>query len=165
MKNYKTATDWKFLGPAAGLVLVALVTPQVARAQGRGGPAGVDIKIRALNQSINDTPFCGVGPGMLGDKLAVDAFMDMNGVVTGIARFEDANGVVTMIQIDRQFGFGPGVLVQNSASQSTVAIWASDSLLPMSPALVNVEIPRNCINTRSTFTPGVDKVTMQMNFR
>ena len=47
--------------------------------------AGVDIKIRALNLSTSDTPFCGVGGGMVGDRLKVDAFMDQDGIVTGTA--------------------------------------------------------------------------------
>ena len=63
------------------------------------------------------------------------------------------------------FGFGPGILVQNSASQDTVAIWMSQLLLPRSPALVNVELPRGCLNTKATFTPGVDKLTVEIKFR
>jgi hypothetical protein len=35
----------------------------------------------------------------------------------------------------------------------------------LSPALVNVALQRGCGNTKSTFTPGVDKVTMQIKFR
>jgi hypothetical protein len=57
--------------------------------------------------------------------------------------------------------------VQNDANQNTVPIWVND-FFPSSglnPALVNVELPRGCTNTKSTFTPGVDKVTVQIKFR
>jgi hypothetical protein len=159
-------------GFAMLVVLISLVmmsgTPGVY-GQGPGGPAGVDIQIRAENRSTSDTPFCGIGGGMVGDKLKVDAFMDMNGIVTGRAVFEDANGAVTVIDLDRffTFGLGGGVLLQNQASQNTVPIWMSDTLGlgGLSPALVNVELPRGCGNTVSTFTPGVDKVTMQIKFK
>lgn len=159
-------TDWRW---AAGLglgVLLAAAAP--AGAQGPGGPAGVDIKIRAQNLSTDDTPFCGVGGGMVGDRLDVDVFMDMDGVVTGTARFEDALHQVTVIPIDRLFPYFGGVLVQNNASQDTVPIWMWDGLATgfgLSPALVNVELPRGCGNTVSTFTPGVDKLTVQIRFR
>jgi hypothetical protein len=106
---------------------------------------------------------------MVGDKLSVDAFMDMNGIVTGRAVFEDANGAVTVIDLNRLFTFaaGGGLLLQNQASQNTVPIWISDNLGlgGLSPALVNVELPRGCGNTVSTFTPGVDKITMQIKYR
>jgi hypothetical protein len=143
-----------------------------AFAQGPGGPNGVDILIRAENRSTADTPFCGVGGGMVGDRLHVDAFMNTGGIVTGTARFEDANGNVTLVDLDRLFtffgnflpeGFGGGILVQNQANQNTVPIWFNDQY--GIPALVNVELPRGCGNTKSTFTPGVDKVTVQLKFR
>ena len=155
----------------AGLALVlAVVGTSVVYAgpAGPSGPDGVDIMIRAQNRSTGDTPFCGVGGGLVGDRLDVDAFMDSTGVVTGTARFEDANGLVTIIDIDSLFtftvgGFGGGVLVQNQANQDTVPIWISD--FAAKPALVNVELPRGCGSTVSTFTPGVDKVTVQIKFR
>jgi hypothetical protein len=151
----------------AALCIGTAVTPSAAVAQGAGGPNGVDIKIQALNRSTEDTPFCGVGPGEIGDRLAVDAFMDQDGVVTGTAVFEGADGTVTEIELDRLFAFFGGMLVQNGASQDTVPIWMSDpagSGVPTA-ALVNVELPRGCLNTVSTFTPGLDKVTMQIKFR
>jgi hypothetical protein len=120
-----------------------------------------------LNRSTDDTPFCGVGGGMVGDRLAVDAFMNQDGVVTGTAVFEDADGVVTEIELDRLFAYFGGMLVQNDASQDRVPIWMSDptgSGVPTA-ALVNVELPRGCLNTVSTFTPGVDKVNMPIKFR
>ncbi|HYT65763.1 MAG TPA: hypothetical protein VEL51_05055, partial [Vicinamibacterales bacterium] len=60
------------------------------------------------------------------------------------------------------------ILVQNQADQNTVPIWINDffpTVYGFSPALVNVELPRGCGNTKSTFTPGVDKVTVQIKFR
>jgi hypothetical protein len=157
-----------------GLVtLAAAVVP--AAAQGPGGPNGVEIQIRAENRVTTDTPFCGVGGGMVGDRLHVDAFMNMNGQVTGTARFEDANGAVTVINLNRMFAFSicnpancGGLLVQNQASQNTVPIWFNDffpSVFGWTPGLVNVELPRGCGNTQSTFTPGLDKVTAQIKFR
>jgi hypothetical protein len=151
-----------------GLCALMAVTAPVAYAQGPGGPNGVDILIRAQNRSTADTPFCGVGGGMVGDRLDVDAFMSTDGHVMGTARFEDANGVVTIINIDRMFAWGNGILVQNQADQNTVPIWINDFFFGsfgFSPALLNVELPRGCGNTKSTFTPGVDKVTMQIRFR
>jgi hypothetical protein len=148
-------------------VLLSMSPPVAVLAQGPGGPAGVDIKVRAINRSINDTPFCGVGGGMIGDRLDVDAFMDQDGVVTGTARFENALHEVTVIEIDRFFPYFGGTLLQNQADQNTVAVWMSDELAlsSLSTSLVNVELPRGCGNTRSTFTPGVDKVTMEIKFR
>ncbi|HYT66439.1 MAG TPA: hypothetical protein VEL51_08485, partial [Vicinamibacterales bacterium] len=89
---------WRYavLGGACSLLVAA--APR-AYAQGPGGPNGVDILIRAENRSTADTPFCGVGGGMIGDKLDVDAFMSTDGVVTGTARFEDATGVVKVIKL------------------------------------------------------------------
>jgi hypothetical protein len=154
--------------------LSVLASAVPAYAQGPGGPDGVDILIRAENRSTDDRPFCNVGGGEVGDKLFVDAFMDTSGVVTGTARFEPATGPSTVIDINRMFTFsilagaGGGILVQNQANQNTVPIWIND-FFPTSglgsPALVNVELPRGCGNTKSTFTPGVDKVTMQIKFR
>ena len=146
-------------------LVLAMTAPSAVGAQGPGGPAGVDIKIRAQNRSTTDTPFCGVGGGMVGDRLDADLFMDTNGTVTGTARFENALHQVEVIDIDSLFGFGPGLVAQNVANQNTVAIWMSDLLLPLSTSLVNVELPRGCGNTKSTFTPGVDKVTLQITFR
>lgn len=164
MRDCKTVRRCAHFVAFAGLI-AGIHTASPVLAQGPGGPAGVDIKVRAENRSINDTPFCNLGAGMIGDRLHVDAFMDMNGMVTGTARFEDALGNVTDIEIDRLFSFGSGLVAQHQLTQDTVAIWVSDLLNPLSPALVNVELPRGCGNTKSTFTPGVDKVTMQLTFR
>jgi hypothetical protein len=128
------------------------------------GPGGLDVKIRAQNRSVIDTPhFCvGTGAGLVGDRLDVDAFTDLAGNTKGTARFMDALGNVTIISIDRIFSFFDGLVLQNEASQQTVAIWLSDN---RAPAHVNVELPRGCANTVSTFTTGVDKVTMQIMFK
>jgi hypothetical protein len=154
----------------AAIAITLAATSAGAYAQGPGGPNGADILIRAENRSTADTPFCGVGGGQVGDRLRVDAFMDMDGDVTGEAIFEDANGVVTRIRINRMFQdgvVGLATLVQNQTNQNTIAIWISDFLPAFaSPtALVNVELPRGCGNTVSTFTPGIDKVTMEIKFR
>jgi hypothetical protein len=154
----------------AAIAIALAATSAGVYAQGPGGPNGADILIRAENRSTADTPFCGVGGGQVGDRLRVDAFMDMDGDVTGEAIFEDANGVVTRIRINRMFQdgvVGLATLVQNQTSQNTIAIWISDFLPAFaSPnALVNVELPRGCGNTVSTFTPGIDKVTMEIKFR
>ena len=161
------------LSPLFVLSWVFVASP--AFAQGPGGPNGVDIQIRAENRSTDDRPFCNVGGGEIGDKLSVDAFMDTNGVVTGTARFEPKSGPATLIDINRMFAFSicspsncGGLLVQNQANQNTVPIWFNDffpTSFGFNPALVNVELPRGCSNTKSTFTPGVDKVTVQIKFR
>lgn len=166
MMKCNVGRDRRWLVVPVGLaaLVLALAGPSAVYA----GPPGVDIKIRAQNRSTADTPFCGIGGGLVGDRLDVDAFMDTTGAVTGTARFEDALGNVTIIELDRlfTFGFGGGFLVQNEASQDTVAFWLSDTLAPFTePAQVNVELPRGCGNTVSTFTPGVDKVTVQIKFR
>lgn len=170
MKMDKKARQGWLFATLVGLgILLSMAPPTRVRAQGPGGPAGVSFKIRAVNKSTADVPFCGVGSGMVGDKLDVDAFMDMDGNVEGTARFENALHQVTIIEIDRAFidGSFPGLLLQNQASQDSVPIWMSDTLAPfnLAPALVNVEIPRGCLNTVSTFTPGFDKVTMEIKFK
>lgn len=163
----------RLTSPLFVLAFIMLASPVFA--QGPGGPNGVDILIRAENRSTADRPFCGIGGGAVGDKLSVDAFMDTNGVVSGTARFEPASGPTTVIDINRMFAFSVcspsncgGILVQNQANQNTVPIWVNDffpTSFGLSPALVNVELPRGCANTKSTFTPGVDKVTVQLKFR
>jgi hypothetical protein len=144
---------------ASFILAIAVVFPFAAY----GGPGGIDIKIRAQNRSIADTPhFCtGIGAGLVGDRLDVDAFTDLAGNTTGTARFMDAQGNVTLINIDRIFAFFDGLVLQNDATQQTIAIWLSDH---RAPAHVNVELPRGCGNTVSTFTTGIDKVTMQIKF-
>jgi len=164
-----------------GIFVVVALAALPAGAQGPGGPNGVEVQIRAENRSTDDKPFCGVGGGQVGDRLSVDAFMATSGAVTGTARFETASGDVTDIDINRLFAFTVcsgnacgGFLLQNSGNQNTVPIWFNDffpttTLIPGIPAgpagFVNVEIPRGCNNTISTFTPGVDHVNVQIKFR
>lgn len=171
MKSQKIGRREGWFVVLMGLALVLTVAwPSAVYAE----PPGVDIKIRAQNRSTDDTPFCGIGAGHVGDRLDVDAFMDPSGVVTGTARFEDADGNVTIIDIDTLLPFGGGgagggLVLQDflgvpPEDQDVVAIWM-DSTAFAKPTLVNVELPRGCGNTVSTFTPGVDKVTVQIKFR
>jgi hypothetical protein len=165
----------RFASLLAAVPFVSVISATPAYAQGPGGPNGVDIQIRAENRSTDDKPFCNIGGGAVGDKLSVDAFMDTHGVVTGTARFEPVGGPATVIDINRMFAFSicspsncGGILVQNQTNQNTVPIWINDffpTSFGFNPALVNVELPRGCANTKSTFTPGVDKVTVQIKFR
>jgi hypothetical protein len=167
-RSAKSVQNCGWFVALAGLCAVLVMAmPAAVSAQRAGGPGGVDITIRAFNRSTSDTPFCGVGGGMVGDRLSVDAFMDQDGIVTGTAVFKDADGVVTEIELDRLFSFFSGVLVQNDASQDTVPIWMWDEIASggRTAALVNVELPRGCQNTVSTFTPGVDPVIMLIRFR
>ena len=177
MTTGKRVVDMRRLVSVVALSVWCLIVPASDLfAQGPGGPNGVDILIRAENRVTTDTPFCGIGGGSVGDRLSVDAFMDMAGVVSGTARFESATGTVTVIDLNRMFAFSVcspsncgGLLVQNQANQNTVPIWFNDFFVNigggLSPALVNVELPRGCSNTKSTFTPGLDKVSVQIKFR
>lgn len=151
----------------AAVITVAIVSRPVA---GYAEPPGVDIKVRAQNRSVTDTPFCNIGPGNKGDRLDVDAFLDPSGNATGTARFEAADGTVTQFPINSIFPFalggdlGGGLVLQDlGGSGHVVAIWMDS--FAAKPNLVNVELPRGCGNTISTFTPGVDKVTVQIKFR
>lgn len=153
-------------GMAIVIAIAIVLIPTIVNAE----PPGVDIKVRAQNRSIGDTPFCGIGGGQKGDRLDVDAFMDPSGVATGTARFEAADGTVTEFNIDSIFPFvigggdGGGFVLQDLAvTGHVVAIWMDS--FSTKPNLVNVELPRGCGNTQSTFTPGVDKVTVQIKFR
>jgi hypothetical protein len=132
------------------------------------GHEGLTIKVRAQNRSIDDTPqFCsGVGPGLAGDRLDIDVTTDASGAAVGSARFEDADGNVTDIAIDRVVVFFGGLLLQNNDTQDTIPIWFGESEVlggeNYAPAHINVELPRGCLNTVSTFTVGPDKVTLQI---
>ena len=153
-----------------GMAIVIAIAIISMTAIVKAEPPGVDIKVRAQNRSIGDTPFCGTGGGQKGDRLDVDAFMDPSGLATGTARFEAADGTVTEFNIDSIFPFvvggdaGGGLVLQDlAATGHVVAIWMDS--FSSKPNLVNVELPRGCGNTSSTFTPGVDKVTVQIKFR
>ena len=138
-----------------GVALVPLVTTTSSSvyAQGPGGPGGADILIRAENRSTADTPFCGVGGGQVGDRLRVDAFMNMDGEVTGRAVFEDANGVTDEHQ-DRSNvqrwsdGSGHARAEPDQSEHGRDLDKRLSADVQLSTALVNVELPRGC-GTRS----------------
>ena len=166
MKLPRSTRAYVWFGMAIVIAIAIVSMPAVVNAE----PPGVDIKVRAQNRSMDDTPFCGIGGGQKGDRLDVDAFMDPSGLATGTARFEAADGTVTEFNIDSIFPFflggddGGGLVLQDLAdTEHVVAIWMDS--LSSKPNLVNVELPRGCGNTQSTFTPGVDKVTVQIKFR
>ena len=145
---------------AAGLLGAGIA----AQAASQGG---MDIKIRAQNRSTDDTPsFCpGVGPGFKGDRLDVDVTTASDGSAVGTARFEDANGTVTLMNIDSVVVFFGGLLLEDTTTLNVVPIWFGDTETGpgnLAPVHVNVEIPRGCLNTQSTFTVGADKVTLQV---
>jgi hypothetical protein len=158
MKSFK-------VGPQHGwLVVVALFAFVMAVAwplAAHAAELGVKIKISAKNRSTTDTPFCGVGGGLIGDKLQVNVFTDLSGVTTGTATFKDATGLTTTLDIDQVFGWGDAIVLVDSSTNNAVAIWYGSAA---APAHVNVEIPRGCNNTKSTFTLGVDKVSVQIKF-
>ncbi len=129
------------------------------------GQEGMDIKIRAQNRSIDDTTtFCGLGAGLKRDRLDVDVSTDSDGNAVGTARFEDGNGAVTLMDIDNVFVFFGGLALQDSILGNTVAIWFGkiEGGTNYAPAHINVEFPRGCTNSMSTFTVGEDKVTLQI---
>ena len=171
MNNRITDRRCGWLSTAIGLFVLSLAMPWSIIAYADGQEV-MDIKIRAQNRSIDDTPpHCGVGPGMVGDRLDVDVSVYSDGNVVGTARFEDANGVVELIDINdvhayRVSGHGPGhggglglfAGVWPNPSH-VIAIWLDDFSAPMH---VTVEKPHGCANTISTFTVGQDKVTVQI---
>ena len=165
MKSSKLNRAYMCLALTAAMAIAIMSRQLTAYAE----PPGVDIKIRAQNRSIGDTPFCNIGGGNKGDRLDVDAFMDPSGNATGTARFESANGTVTQFSINSIFPFalggdlGGGLVLQDlGGTGNVVAIWMDS--FSAKANLVNVELPRGCGSTVSTFTPGVDKVTVQIKF-
>lgn len=135
--------------------------PMAAQAAGQ---EGMEILIRAQNRSTDDTPFCGTGEGLQGDRLDVNVSTDAFGDAAGTARFENADGDVTLILIDRVFVFFGGLVLQNDDTEETVAIGFGEieDGTNFAPTHINVEVPRGCSNTVSTFTVGQDKVTLQI---
>jgi hypothetical protein len=160
----KTVCSLKSICTASFAALIVMMPLSSAIA----GHDGLTIKVRAQNTSIDDTPqFCpGIGPGLLGDRLDIDVTTDASGAAAGVARFEDAYGNVTEIAIDRVFVFFGGLLLQNAATQDAIPIWFGETEIVgeqnYAPAHINVELPRGCLNTVSTFTIGQDKVTLQI---
>jgi hypothetical protein len=120
---------------------------------------GVSITIKAQNKSDQDTPFCGTGGGLVGDKLAVSVVTDLSGTTTGTATLRSAIGFAITLNIDEVLGFGSGIVLKESSTGNVVAIWLDDASAPFH---VNVELPQGCGNTVATFTSGVDKVSVQI---
>lgn len=157
MKSYKIGRQYGWLVVMALIAFVmAVAWPLAAHA----AELGVKIKISAKNRSTTDTPFCLIGEGLIGDKLQANVFTDLSGVTTGTATFKDATGLTTTLNIDEVLGWGGDaiVLVDNSTGNAVV-IWYGSV-----PAHVSVELPRGCPNAKSTFTLGVDKVSVQIKF-
>jgi hypothetical protein len=153
---------------AVGSALLALSMAVSTTAVAQGNKEGLDIKIRAQNRAVDDTPFCGVGEGSKGDRLTVKVSTDETGAASGTAKFTAADGTVTTMNIDQVFSFFGGLAMLDSATRNTVAIWFGDIEEDggtAAPAHVNVEFPRGCANTVSTFTVTVDKVTTQIKFQ
>lgn len=153
-----------------GLVGLSLLLPSTILAkQGNENKQGLDILIRAQNRSVNDTPFCGVGGGSVGDRLDVNVRTDAMGGAFGTASFEAADGTVTTLNIDEVFTFYGGLGLIDTSTRNTVAIWFGANVeeggSTTAPAHVNVELNRGCGNTVSTFTVDADKVTMQIKFQ
>ncbi len=158
MKSFKVGPQhcWLLL-----LGLIAFVMAVACPLAGHADGGGVTIKISARNLSAADTPWCGVGGGLVGDRLNLIVFRDLSGDTRGTATFKDATGHSTILNIDRVLGAGDAIVLMDSSNDNVVAIWFSDDY---APARVNVEMPRGCENTKSTFTLGVDKVGFQMKF-
>ncbi len=152
---------------AIGFALLFSLMAVSTTALAQGNKEGIDIKIRAQNRAVDDTPFCGVGGGSEGDSLKVDVWTDETGAAFGTAEFTAADGTVTFMDVDNVFVFFGGLAMMDS-DRNTVAIWfnRTEEAGPFdAPAHVNVEFPRGCGNTVSTFTVNVDKVTMQIKFQ
>ncbi|MDH3439783.1 MAG: hypothetical protein OEM63_03445 [Gammaproteobacteria bacterium] len=159
--------SWRFVRTQWLAVLTCFVAALYSYGIHAAGQDEYTIKIRAQNRDTSDTTnFCGVGIGSKGDRLDVDVTVAADGSAVGTARFETAGGMVTLMNIDRVFTFFGGLALQDSATFNTVPIWFGNTEFSsgnLAPAHVNVEIPRGCSNTKSTFTIGSDKVTVQIH--
>lgn len=161
MKNFKGWPTFRWI-VVVGLFALATVvaSPWPVYASGEGSKIeGWKIKIKAQNRSTADTPFCGVGGGLVGDRLVANVFTDLSGVTTGTATFKPATGPAVTLNIDGVFIFFGGVVLRDSSTSNVVAIWLSANNAPLH---VNVEFPQGCGNTKSTFTAGVDKLNLQI---
>jgi hypothetical protein len=153
------------IASAACLLVFTTVT-----AFAHGNKSGLDIKIRAENRSDSDTPaFCpGFGPGLVGDSLSVDVSTDIDGNATGTAVFAGADGTDVVMEIDKVFVFFGGMVLMESSTRNSIPIWLGsyeEAGPNYNPVHVNVEFPRGCGNTVSTFTVDADKVTTQIKFQ
>ena len=165
MKSLIAGRRHGWFAAVTGAVVFA-IPMLLATAVQAAGQEELDIKIRAQNRSTDDTTnLCGMGPGLKGDRLDVDVSVASDGSATGVARFEDANGNVTLMDIDRVVVFFAGLLLEDTSTNNVVPIWFGNTETGagnLAPAHINVEIPRGCGNTQSTFTVGQDKVTLQI---
>jgi hypothetical protein len=166
MNNQITNQRHGWLSNIIGLFALSIAM-MLSMATYAAGQEGMDIKIRAQNRTTADTPsFCsGVGAGLKGDRLDVNVSTASDGSAVGTARFEDASGNVTLMNIDSVVVFFGGLLLEDTSTLNVVPIWFGDTETGagnLAPVHVNVEIPRGCGNTNSTFTVGQDKVTIQI---
>ncbi len=159
MKSFKVDPRHCWLVLAGLLAFVMAVAYPLA---GYADGGGVTIKISARNLSTTDTPWCGIGEGLVGDRLNLIVFRDLSGVTTGTATFKDATGHSTTLNIDRVLGANDAIVLMDSSNNNVVVIWYTDEY---APARVNVEMPRGCDHTVSTFTSGVDKVSIQIKVK
>jgi hypothetical protein len=153
---------------AAALFTLAAAVPDNAYAQ--GNKSGLDIKIRAENRSIDDTPaLCpGTGPGLKGDRLDVDVSTGLDGTPSGTALFSRADGTSYVLNVDTVFVYFGGLALMDSTTRGTVAIWlgnVEEGGPNLNPVHVSLEAPRGCGNTVATFTVDADKVTTQVKFQ
>jgi hypothetical protein len=153
MKRFKVECScmWFIVAVSLFAIIDAALWPDGVYAQ------AVSITISAQNKSDQDTPFCGKGGGHVGDKLTASVFTDLNGVTTGKATFKSATGAVTTLNIDHVSSFCCGILLGDSSTGNVIPIWLDDN---QAPVHVNVEMPGGCTNTVSTFTSGVDRVSV-----
>ncbi len=166
MKRFKVGRRcaW-FVVPVS---LLALITVVIAWS-GAVYAQGVSITIKAQNKSTQDRPFCGTGGGLVGDKLTVSVVTDLSGNTTGTATLTRGTAILTSeilspitLHIDAVEGFSGGVLLRETSTNYVIAVWLDDRF---SPVHVNVELPQGCENTVSTFTSGVDKVSVQIKVK
>ena len=135
-----------------------------------GNKEGLDIKVRAQNRSVDDTPaLCpGTGPGLKGDSLTVDIATSIDGTPSGRAIFTGDDGTIIDMNVDQVFVYFGGLALMDSTTRDTVAIWlgnVEEGGPNLNPVHVSVESPRGCANTISTFTVDADKVTTQIKFQ
>ena len=151
----------------AAIFLLAVTASNALLAN--GNKEGLDIKVRAQNRSVDDTPaLCpGTGAGLKGDSLTVDIATSIDGTPSGRAIFAGDDGTVIDMNIDQVFVYFGGLALMDSSTRDTVAIWlgnVEEGGPNLNPVHVSVESPRGCGNTISTFTVDADKVTTQIKF-
>ncbi len=166
MKRFNVGSRCAWFVVPVGLLALVLV---LVAWSGAVYAQGVSITIKAQNKSTQDRPFCGDGGGLVGDKLAVSVVTDLSGNTTGTATLTRGPLLITseilspiVLHIDAVEGFSGGILLRETSTNNVVPIWLDDRL---SPVHVSVELPQGCGNTVSTFTSGVDKVSVQIKVK